>query len=183
MQDIYERARKIRVAIFDVDGVLTDGGIYIDQRGDEIKRFDVQDGQGISFLVKSGISVCFLSGRSSIAVEKRARELGVTYVYQGCKDKLKAYEDFKRVAELDDAQIACVGDDLPDVAIMARCGLSCAVSNAREEVKAVADYVCRAEGGGGAAREFVEWLLHAAGKWQSVLKRFAPGVGDRREHA
>jgi 3-deoxy-D-manno-octulosonate 8-phosphate phosphatase (KDO 8-P phosphatase) len=177
--DAARRASKITTVVFDVDGVLTDGGIVLDSAGNEIKRFDVQDGTGIKYLMRAGIRVALLSGRESHAVVARARELDIEDVYQGRKDKIDAYNDLKRVHSLEDAQIACVGDDLPDVPIMRAAGLAVAVSNARPEVKAVAHYVTEAAGGHGAAREFVEWLLKASGKWEKIMERYLPQGGSR----
>lgn len=178
-----ERSRIIQAVVFDVDGVLTDGSIYLDSRGQETKRFDVQDGQGISLLAKSGFSVCFLSGRNSPSVDARAKELGVAYVYQGVRDKVESYEDLKRLTSLNDGNMAYLGDDLPDIPVMMRVGIAAAVANAREEVKGVADYVCKCEGGKGAAREFAEWLLRGADKWKAVLERYSLNAGAGREQA
>jgi len=179
--DAKARAANVKAVMFDVDGVLTDGGIIIDPSGKELKRFDVQDGTGIKFLQRAGFIVAFISGRESKAVEARARELGVGYVYQGCRDKAKAYEDFKRVCSLEDRHVAYVGDDLPDMPAMSRSGLAAAVANARTEVKAAAQYVTQASGGHAAAREFAEWLLKAAGRWEAVVAQYAGGSGERRD--
>ena len=175
-----KRASRIRMIVFDVDGVLTDGGIIFDSSGREIKRFDVQDGSGIKYLMRSGFSVALISGRESEAVRARAKDLGIPYLYEGYKEKLKAYEDLKRVCSLGDAEIACVGDDLADVPLMLACGLAAAVANARPEVKKIAHLVTKSRGGAGAAREFAEWLLKATGRWDAILERYFPKRRSRR---
>lgn len=176
--DAAGRAAKVTTVVFDVDGVLTDGGILIDSTGGEIKRFNVQDGTGIKYLMRAGIRVAIISGRESHAVIARARELDITDVYQGRKDKIDAYEDLRRMHSLSDAEMAFVGDDLPDIPVMRAAGLAVAVANARPEVKAVAHYVTEKAGGAGAAREFAEWLLKAAGKWDGIMERYLPREGS-----
>jgi len=176
--DVRSRAQRITTVIFDVDGVLTDGSIVIDSTGGEIKRFNVYDGTGIKYLSRAGFRVVFVSGRQSAAVAARAKDLSVTDIYQGYRDKIKAYEDLKRLYVLGDEEIAYVGDDLPDIPVMRRAGLAAAVANARDEVKALAQYVTSAAGGKGAAREFAEWLLGATGRWEGIMARYAPGAGE-----
>jgi 3-deoxy-D-manno-octulosonate 8-phosphate phosphatase (KDO 8-P phosphatase) len=169
-----ERALKVTTVIFDVDGVLTDGGIILDSSGAETKRFNVQDGSGLKYLRRSGYELAIISGRESSAVAARAANLGIEHVYQGAKRKIKAYEDLKRKLGVSDEQVAYVGDDLPDVPVMRQCALAVAVANARPEVRAVAHYVTSVGGGGGAAREAAEWLLKLSGKWPSILERYFP---------
>jgi 3-deoxy-D-manno-octulosonate 8-phosphate phosphatase (KDO 8-P phosphatase) len=181
--DAKKRARKITTVVFDVDGVLTDGGIILESSGQEIKRFNVQDGTGIKYLLRSGLHAAFISGRESNAVKARAKDLGVAYLYQGCKDKIKAYEDLKRVLSVSDSEIACLGDDLPDIPLMLRSGLAVAVANARPEVKRLAHLVTKAPGGAGAAREFAEWLLKATGRWDAIMSRYLPSSGGRSVQA
>ena len=155
------KARKIKLLLLDVDGVLTDGGIYIDDRGVETKRFDVRDGQGITLLRRAGIEVGFITGRSSNIVRVRARELGVKIIHQGVQQKLDAYKKVKRNTGLTDESIAYVGDDIADIPILRETGLAIVVGDAWTETKPHADYVTNAGGGRGAIREVAELLLSA----------------------
>lgn len=168
------RARDITTVIFDVDGVLTDGSIFIDSSGTETKRFNVYDGSGLKYLRRSGITLAFLSGGESAAVEARASDLGILHVYLGYKEKMKAYENLKKRLDISDGQIAYMGDDFPDMPVMRLVGLAVAVSNARDEVKRVAHMVTAASGGAGAAREFAEWFLKATGRWEAIMQRYLP---------
>ena len=156
-----KKAEKVKLLLLDVDGVLTDGGIYIDNRGVETKRFDVRDGQGITLLQRAGIEVGFITGRFSEAVRFRAKELGVTIVHQRVREKLKAYEKIKQRKRLDDESIAYVGDDIADIPVLRQTGLAIVVRDAWAEVKQYADYVTEASGGRGAVREVSELLLKA----------------------
>jgi len=165
-------AEAVRAVICDVDGVLTDGGIILCDDGTEAKRFHVWDGTGIKYLLRSGIEVAFLTGRESPVVVRRARELGVRHVRQGAKDKLPAYEELLAAMGVGDAEVCYVGDDLPDIPVMQRAGFAVAVSNAREEVRAVADHVTAAPGGQGAVRELAEFVLKAQGKWAALVARY-----------
>jgi len=178
--DAEQRAKKITTVIFDVDGVLTDGGIYLGNDGEEMKRFNVLDGTGIKYLIRAGLKVGIISGRQSGAVNARAKELGIVDVYQGYSDKIKAYEDLKRLYDIADEQIAYMGDDLPDIPVIRRAGLVAAVANAHPKVKALAHYVTSAAGGEGAAREFAEWLLFALGRWDAIMARYQPHGGAGR---
>lgn len=164
------KARKVKLLLLDVDGVLTDGGIYIDNRGVESKRFDVRDGQGITLLQRAGIQVGFITGRFSNVVRVRARELGVKILYQGVQKKLKAYERAKQRSGLPDASIAYVGDDIADLEILRQTGLAVVVRDAWAGVKPHADYITRAGGGRGAVREVAELLLSAQYTGKKVLK-------------
>lgn len=163
---------KVKMVVFDVDGVLTDGKIIIDSAGIETKTFNVQDGTGIKYLLRSGIKVAFITGRQSVAVALRARELGVEDVYQGAKEKLGPYTELIRKHGLHDDEVCYVGDDLPDIPVMRRVGVPVAVANCRPEVKNEAAYVTRAEGGSGAAREVAEKILKDQGKWDTILSRY-----------
>jgi 3-deoxy-D-manno-octulosonate 8-phosphate phosphatase (KDO 8-P phosphatase) len=155
------KARKIKLLLLDVDGVLTDGGIYIDNRGVETKRFDVRDGQGITLLQHAGIEVGFITGRFSEVVRFRAKELGVRIVYQRVQKKLEIYQRIKQKSRLEDESIAYVGDDIADIPVLRQTGLAIAVRDAWAEVKRHADYVTEADGGRGAVREVSELLLRA----------------------
>ena len=165
------RAKKIRLLLLDVDGVLTDGRIIIDDRGVESKHFHVRDGQGISLLMRAGIEVGFITARSSRAVSRRAKELGVRLVHQGVKDKLQTYNDVKRGRGLADEQIAYVGDDIIDLAILRQAGLAVLVADGCPELTFAVDFITDAAGGNGAVREVAELLLKAQGKWPSLTDR------------
>ncbi len=167
------KARAIKLLLLDVDGVLTDGGIYLDDRGVETKRFDVRDGQGITLLQRTGVRVGIITGRSSKVVSHRARELGVTMVYQGVGDKAEIYDEIKRKTRLKDDQIAYIGDDIADLPVLRRAGLAIAVRNSWSALKSEVDYVTQADGGRGAVREVVEWLLRASGQWQKLTKELS----------
>ena len=169
---VQKKAAKIRLLLLDVDGVLTDGGIMIDGRGVETKRFDVRDGQGVALLVRGGIRVGFITGRSSTTVRRRAKELGVRIVYQGVQDKADAYNEIKEKTGFRDEQIAYVGDDITDLPVMRRVGLAVTVRDSWPGVKPRVDYVTQAKGGCGAVREVSELLLKAQNTWQRLLKRY-----------
>jgi len=162
----------LRMIVFDVDGVLTDGSIYVDDNGVETKRFHVRDGMGIRAAMRSGLSVGVLSGRSSRAVVHRMAQLGVEHVLQGHHDKLIAFETLCQMAKIDPAQVAFVGDDLIDLPPMLHCGYPIAVAAAVEDVRAEARYVTRVPGGHAAARDAIEHLLKARGEWEAVVERY-----------
>lgn len=170
--EIRKKARRIKLLLLDVDGVLTDGGIVMDDRGEETKRFDVRDGHGIRLLIRTGIQVGLITGRSSKVVNHRAKELGIRMVYQKVYSKIDAYQEIKRKTGLNDQQIAYVGDDIVDLPILRVVGLAVTVSDCWGELKRAVDYVTVAEGGRGAAREIVELLLRAQGKWREVTQRY-----------
>jgi 3-deoxy-D-manno-octulosonate 8-phosphate phosphatase (KDO 8-P phosphatase) len=159
--DVQQRARAVRLAIFDVDGVMTDGTLYIGPDGESFKAFNILDGHGVKMLQAAGIAVAIISGRSSPAVEHRARELGIAHVSQGVGDKVAELD--RLAAKLGVPHEACsfMGDDVPDLAAMQRCGFAVAVANAVEAVRERAHYVTRAHGGRGAVREFCELVLEA----------------------
>jgi 3-deoxy-D-manno-octulosonate 8-phosphate phosphatase (KDO 8-P phosphatase) len=170
LEEALERARSVRLAIFDVDGVMTDGTLYIGPSGEALKAFNILDGHGVKMLQAGGVATAILSGRSSEAVAHRARELGIAHVLQGIPDKVAAFERLAAQERMAPSECAFVGDDLPDVEVMKRCGLAVAVANAVDAVKACAHYVTRASGGRGAVREFCELVLRAQGQ----------PAGDRR---
>jgi 3-deoxy-D-manno-octulosonate 8-phosphate phosphatase (KDO 8-P phosphatase) len=160
---VLDRARAVRLAIFDVDGVMTDGTLYIGAQGEVFKAFNILDGHGLKMLQSAGVATAIISGRSSEAVARRAAELAIAHVVQGSPDKVADFE--RLIAGLGIAAEECsyVGDDLPDLALMRRCGLAVAVANAVDAVKAAAHYVTRASGGRGAVREFCDLVLTARG--------------------
>ncbi len=159
--EIMNIARQIKLVIFDVDGVLTDGGLYFTDDGREIKKFNVKDGLGISILVKKGIDVAVITGRTSVIVADRMKSLGVNHVYQGRMNKLDTYENLKLALNISDQEVAFVGDDIIDLPIMRRCSLSVAVKDAHEEVKAGAVLVLDKCGGMGAGRDVCDLIMKA----------------------
>ena len=161
MQDIYERARQIRVAIFDVDGILTDGTLYYGESGEELKVFNVLDGHGMRMLQDEGVALAIISSRSSRCVETRARNFGIELLYQGTHDKLAAFGDLLERCAVAAGACAYVGDDVVDLPVMKRCGLAFSVPDAPAVVRREAHYVTRARGGRGAAREVCEIILHS----------------------
>jgi 3-deoxy-D-manno-octulosonate 8-phosphate phosphatase (KDO 8-P phosphatase) len=162
--DAGERARAVRLAIFDVDGVLTDGTLFIGPTGEIAKPFNILDGHGIKMLQHAGVATAIISGRSSEAVAFRARELSIEHVVQGSPDKVADFERLRGRLGLDAAACSFMGDDLPDLALMRRCGFAVAVANAVDAVKQAAHYVTRASGGKGAVREFCDYVLRARGQ-------------------
>jgi 3-deoxy-D-manno-octulosonate 8-phosphate phosphatase (KDO 8-P phosphatase) len=169
---VKKKARKIKLILLDVDGVLTDGGIIIDDRGVEAKRFDVRDGQGIALLMRYGINVGFITGRSSNIVRQRARELGVTTLYQGVKSKAEIYDRIKQKTGLKDEEIAYVGDDIQDLPILRKVGLAVTVKDGWLGLKTWVDYVTESGGGRGAVREVAELVLKVKDAWKDLTQRY-----------
>ena len=168
---ISEKAKKIKLLILDVDGVLTDGRIVYNDSGEELKFFDIKDGHGIKLLMREGIHVAIITGRRSPAVGKRAADLGIEMLFQGVQNKMDAYEEIIKSNNLTDTEVGAVGDDLLDLPVLKRCGLSFAVPGAAEEVKGVADVITRKEEGRGAVREVCEYILKAQGLWEKAAAR------------
>jgi 3-deoxy-D-manno-octulosonate 8-phosphate phosphatase (KDO 8-P phosphatase) len=160
-----ERINKIKLLLLDVDGVLTDGSIILVGANEEIKTFHIHDGLGIKLAQANGIEVGIITGRSSAAVMRRCAELEIKIVHEGKQNKLEAYEQIKQQLQLPDEEIAYIGDDLPDLPILKRVGLGCAVNDAREEVKSAAAIITSRPGGKGAVREVIELILKNQGKW------------------
>lgn len=164
MAGFAKRARGVRLAVFDVDGVFTDGTLWLGMDGKEfVKAFNILDGHGVKMLQSAGVRTAIITGRSSTAVAKRARELGMGDVVQGAADKVKAFHGLLRRHRLEAAQCAYMGDDLPDLPVMQLCGVAAAPSNAVAAVKRASHLVTRAAGGAGAVRELCERLLEAQG--------------------
>nr|WP_223652575.1 HAD family hydrolase [Halopseudomonas nanhaiensis] len=163
MDTLIERARRIRLAIFDVDGVLTDGRLYFMPDGTEFKSFSTLDGHGIKMLRASGVEVAIISGRKSPLVENRAANLGIPHLIQGREDKLNALEELRKLVPVGMDEIAFLGDDLPDLPVMRRVGLGVAVATADSFVREHAHGITLAAGGQGAAREFCELIMRAQG--------------------
>jgi 3-deoxy-D-manno-octulosonate 8-phosphate phosphatase (KDO 8-P phosphatase) len=170
---IQAKASRIRLLLFDVDGVLTDGKILLHPDGTESKQFDIKDGTGIVWAQRLGLKVGVISARTSAATTQRARQLGITVVRQGVPSKLRAYDEILQEHRLSDADVAYMGDDVLDLPIMARAGLCGCPADGVEEVRSRADYVSRAVGGDGAAREFVELILKAQGRWDELIASYA----------
>lgn len=163
-----ERCRKIDMLVLDVDGVLTDGGITYTDQGAELKTFHVRDGSGLKIWLACGKKACLLTGRTSPIVTRRAAELGMTAVAEGARDKLAAFRGLVSEQNVSADRTAYVGDDLPDLPVLAAAGLAVAVADACPEARALAHYVTKLPGGRGAARETIEWLLRAQGRWQEA---------------
>jgi 3-deoxy-D-manno-octulosonate 8-phosphate phosphatase (KDO 8-P phosphatase) len=163
---------KIKMLITDVDGVLTDGTIIISADGTESKKFSLLDGHGIKMWHRAGLATAFISGRDTSATSIRARQLNVDYVFQGCKKKLPAFEKLLEKAGLSENQVAYIGDDLMDLPLVKRAGLGVAVAGSASELKDAADYVTTAQGGSGAVREVIEYILKDTGKWQELIQRY-----------
>jgi len=163
------KAAAIRMILLDVDGVLTDGGITYGGPDLEMKRFDIQDGMGISLAVKAGLTVGILTGRVSPMVERRARELSIRVIKQGFQNKLEGWNQILREEKLEPSQVACIGDDVQDLPVLWRAGLSAAPANAVAEVRSEVDYVCRRSGGHGAVRELIDLLLAEKGMKAEVI--------------
>ncbi|BEU88501.1 HAD-IIIA family hydrolase [Selenomonas sp. TAMA-11512] len=174
---LYTRAAKVRMVILDVDGVLTDGGIYIAASGELYKPFNVRDGLGIRLWEKAGGRTAIITGRSSEIMAFRAKELEIQDVYMGSLDKRAAYDELKEKCQLQDAEIAYIGDDLIDMPIMVQTGFPVAVGDAVDEVKAIAALVTKSTGGHGAVRETLELILRAQGKWNSIVESFQRPAG------
>jgi 3-deoxy-D-manno-octulosonate 8-phosphate phosphatase (KDO 8-P phosphatase) len=168
----HQRAKRIRLAIFDVDGVLTDGRLYFTDSGEELKAFNVRDGQGMKMLQASGIRLAILTSRVSHCVELRAMNLGIDLLYQGITDKYAAFQELLKRLELDPEAAAYMGDDIIDLPIMRRCGLALTVADSPAVVKSHAHYVSRARGGRGAAREVCEFIMHAQGTLDARIAPF-----------
>ncbi len=173
---VKELAARIKLLILDVDGVLTDGGLIWLADGQEGKIFHVHDGHGIRLVQRAGIEVALLTGRSSQVVAHRARDLGIELIVQGSRDKVTDYEEMLRQRQLDDLDVAYVGDDLVDVPVFKRVGLAVAVGGSAAYVNSHCDATTINQGGHGAVREVCDFLLQAQGKWEEVT---APYLADR----
>ena len=173
-----QRLSKIALLVMDVDGVLTDGGLWFDASGQLIKRFDVRDGLGIRLLMQAGVKLAFLSGGQGGATEVRARQLGIDHCLVGIRDKPAALTGLQRQLGVTQAQTAFVGDDLNDLAVRPVVGLLVAPADACEPVRQGADAVLMRRGGDGAVRELAERLLQARGQWQQLRRH---GWRDRND--
>jgi 3-deoxy-D-manno-octulosonate 8-phosphate phosphatase (KDO 8-P phosphatase) len=167
-----ERATRIRLVLFDVDGVLTDGKVLLHHDGTESKTFDIKDGTAIVWAIRCGLTVGLLSARTSASTAQRAAQLGVSLVRQGVASKLDAFEEILAELEIDDEQVAYMGDDVLDLPVLVRAGLAAAPCDAVDEVRARVHLVSAARGGDGAARELVERILRAQKKWDDLLASY-----------
>lgn len=166
--ELMQRGKQIKLAIFDVDGVLTDGRLYFLEDGSEFKTFNTLDGQGIKMLINSGVATAIISGRKTPVVERRAKNLGIAHLYQGREDKLIVLDELLQQLNLSYEQVAYLGDDLPDLPVIRRVGLGMAVANAAGFVRKHAHGTTHARGGEGAAREFCELILNAQGNLEAA---------------
>ena len=164
-----ERAANIRMLVLDVDGVLTDGKLYFDHAGNELKAFNTRDGLGMKALQRSGIEVAVITGRKSAAVSHRMSQLGIQHVYQGREDKLNAFHHLLELTGLEASQICFAGDDWIDLPLLLRVGLAVSVADAEERVKDQAHWITQRNGGDGAVREICNLILAAQGKDQEIL--------------
>lgn len=171
------QAQGIRVAFFDVDGVLTDGGLYFSEAGETLKRFNTLDGQGLKLLQQAGITPVVITGRDSPALRLRLKALGITHARFGTEDKRPAAEAFLQTLGLDWSQAAAMGDDWPDLPVMQRAAFACAPANGHAQAKAVAHHITTERGGEGAARAFCDVLLVASGQYAKLLAQV--GVNAR----
>lgn len=169
MSAVSEKASRIRVAAFDVDGVLTDGRLFLSDSGEEIKAFHTLDGHGLKMLAASGVVIAIITGRRSRLVELRAANLGITHLYQGVEDKRVAFADLVGRLGLQPEQASYMGDDVVDLPVMRRCGLGISVPDAPLVVRTHADLVTSRPGGGGAVREACEFIMQAQGTLDTML--------------
>lgn len=172
MQDIIDKAKRIRLFILDVDGVLTSGTIYYGTQGAEMKGFNILDGLGIKLLQRSGVVMGVISAKNSEPVARRLRELEIEHAYLGQNDKLPAYEDLKKKLNLTDDEIAYMGDDLPDLPILRRAGLAITVPNSSESMRQHVDITTVNAGGQGAVREVCEFIMKAQNTYESMLESY-----------
>jgi 3-deoxy-D-manno-octulosonate 8-phosphate phosphatase (KDO 8-P phosphatase) len=170
--ELLARARRVSLILFDVDGVLTDGRILLDAEGRESKRFHIRDGTAIVWARQAGLQVGFLSARTAAATSERARQLGVSIVVQGTHDKLTAYEAILADQRLSDDAVAFMGDDLLDLPVLNRVGVSAAPADAVPEVRDGVRFLSAHDGGAGAARELIELLLRAQDRWAPLVARY-----------
>lgn len=162
----------IKLLVVDVDGVLTDGGVIIHHDGTESKTFNVLDGHGIRMWHRAGQKTAIMSGRTAEATRHRAGQLEITYVFQGCTEKVTSFERLLKESGFSADQVAYIGDDVLDLPVMRRAGFAVAVKNAVDEVKQYADYVTSRCGGHGAVRETIEYILKKTGRWTELMGRY-----------
>jgi 3-deoxy-D-manno-octulosonate 8-phosphate phosphatase (KDO 8-P phosphatase) len=169
---VQQRAARIKLLLMDCDGVLTDGRLLLLDNGDEQKWFSVRDGLGLELWRRAGLQSGIISGRKSRALERRAEELGINYLRQGSGDKLWDFEQTLGVADVEDEEVAFIGDDLNDIPLMRRSNLAIAVADGVPETHEAAHYVTQALGGHGAVREVIEMILKAQGRWSDLVREY-----------
>ena len=171
---LQNKAKKIKLVIFDIDGVLTDGSLFFDNQGQEYKAFNSKDGHGMRLLMENGVEVAIITGRQSELVKHRANNLKIPpeLIYQGYRDKRPAFKDLLEKTNLEKENIAYIGDDVIDLPIMSQVGLSIAVGDAHWFVKENADFICKENGGHGAGREACEFILESHGKLNEILQGY-----------
>jgi 3-deoxy-D-manno-octulosonate 8-phosphate phosphatase (KDO 8-P phosphatase) len=172
MQKIIEKVKKLKLLILDVDGVLTDGRLFFDNNGEDYKCFHARDGHGIKLLRQTGVEVAVISGRKSNSVSLRMKSLGVEHVYQGHENKIAALVETMQKTSLKPEQVAHIGDDLLDLPVMTRVGLSIAVSDANDAVKDYADWCTKTAGGQGAVREVCDFIMQSQGTFDNILNHY-----------
>ncbi len=175
MQEILDRATQIRLIIFDVDGVLSDGRLILGDDGQEYKAFNTKDGHGMKMLRSTGVEIGIITGRTSNVVALRMKGLGIEHLYQGQQDKLPAYEELKAKLGLKDEQVAYMGDDVVDLPILCRVGLAATVADAHHMVKRYAHWQSEYDGGRGAVRELCELIMEAQGTLQPLMESYVSG--------
>jgi 3-deoxy-D-manno-octulosonate 8-phosphate phosphatase (KDO 8-P phosphatase) len=174
--ELEAKAARIRLLLFDVDGVLTDGKVQIHGDGTESKQFDIKDGISMVWAQRAGLIVGLLSARTSPSTAQRAEQLGIQLVHQGVASKIDTYQQIVEKAGVDDAEVAYMGDDIVDLAVLERVGLSTAPADAVEEVRSCVHWVSRENGGAGAARELIETILRAQGRWDGIVASYRAGA-------
>ncbi len=172
MEEIEQKAKQLKLLILDVDGVLTDGRLFFDKNGDEYKCFHARDGHGIKLLQQTGVKIAVISGRKSQSVALRMKNLGIEHVYQGHENKIAAFNEIIQSVGVKPEQAAHMGDDLLDLPIMVRVGLSIAVNDANQSVKDYADWCTQTPGGLGAVREVCDFIMQAQGTFDAVLQSY-----------
>ena len=174
MDSIEKRASRIRLVLFDVDGVLTDARVVLHGDGRESKQFHIRDGIAMVCAQRVGLQIGLLSARLSPTTAERAAQLGITLVHQGVASKVDAFDDILRGVRLSDEDVAYMGDDIVDLGVLARAGLAGAPADAVPEVRQRAHWIAQSAGGAGAAREFLELILRAQGRWYAIVLSFMP---------
>jgi 3-deoxy-D-manno-octulosonate 8-phosphate phosphatase (KDO 8-P phosphatase) len=179
MHNLNSQLNKIKLVILDVDGVLTSGQIVYSNSGEELKFFNIKDGLAIKQLQEHGIAVAIITARESTIVTRRATELNIQYVYQNQKNKLDAYKNIKNELNLDDCQVAYMGDDWPDLPVLMQVGMPVVVNDAEELIKPYAKYITEKTGGNGAVREFAYLLLKAQNKLSLIINKYSESVTSK----
>ena len=179
MKNIEKAAQIIKLLVLDVDGVMTDGSIYLDAEQELFKSFNAKDGMGISCAIRCGLQVAIITGRCSPIIRRRARELGIVEVCENVKEKRSALAELLQKYNLSLNETAYVGDDLNDLPVLTQVGLACAPADAVEEVKQVCHFVAEKKGGGGAVRQITVFILNARGDWDKIVNSYLQeGQGD-----